>query len=84
MENQENLGTYDAVLIDIDRSLEKTKDASHLHLHYSRAEMYKCGDTAWWTCENLDWKQLGLLIRNILDQDDDHFVEKLINLGKLI
>ena len=65
---QSSNGDYDAVLIDLDRSRPKTELASSLYFHYN-AEMYRCPNSTW-TYENLDWKQLGLLIQFILDVPD--------------
>lgn len=74
---------YHPIFIDIDRSQLKSKRASFLYIKYSRTAMYKCGDSSW-TCENLDWKQLGLLISLILDENEESrhdFVKVLINEG---
>ena len=72
-------GEHCAVLIDINRSIEKTKSASAFYLIYSRAEMYKCGSSDW-TCEHLDWKQLGQLIKGLGEHDDTQggFVKHII------
>lgn len=71
----------EAILIDIDRSRTKTKSSFHLFLRYSRAEMYRC-ESHTWTCENLDWKQLGLLIRE-LTSENHYFLQRLITQGEL-
>lgn len=71
-----------AILIDIDRSENKTKEVSGLFVRYSRAEMYRCPMSTW-TCENLDWKQLGLLIEDVTKSIERHeFIRKLIDCGK--
>lgn len=79
-----------AVLIDLDRSVDTDQDdmnvqrrmAKELYVRYCRAEMYRT-ETNFWTCENLDWKQLGLLIVCIDDStQEDAFVQKLIKEGQ--
>lgn len=71
----------EAILIDIDRSCTKTRKASHLFWRYSQAEMYRCESDVW-TCEHLDWKQLGLLIKTLTSRHHN-FLHKLILCGEL-
>ena len=52
-----------AVLIDLDRCCFCDDEVLE---KYGRSEMYKCVDRTW-TAENLDWKQFGLMITNIME-----------------
>ena len=75
-------GNSRAILIDIDRSCRITDGPSSLYVLYSKSEMYKC-PTASWTCENLDWKQFGMLIQELAGSTHD-FITKLIHNGELL
>lgn len=84
-----------AVLIDLDRSYAHDTDGLEFYYKYARSEMYRCNDRTW-TAENLDWKQFGLMITNIMenrsgtsyhlqtgDGHDDPFIKELCESGKL-
>lgn len=73
-----------AILIDIDRSEPVDKEASSFFVKYSRSAMYQSSSSSW-TCKQLDWKQLGLMIEGFMpDVEPRHeFLRKLILLGKL-
>ena len=72
-------------MIDLDRSQLFSKSCIVVNKHYGRHEMYTPEEETW-TLENLDWKQLVLMISKILDtgsefQDDSGFIQKLIKKG---
>ncbi len=69
------------VLIDLDRSCECEKPALAATALYTTAtdEMYKPLNSTW-TCENLDWLQLGLLLCKVFTSHvNDSFICELKN-----
>lgn len=80
MENICFNSNWEAVLVDVDRSRHTLDKANDLFVLYSRGSMYAV--PAAWTCEQLDWKQFGLLIEELTELPHV-FIDKLKNFGGL-
>lgn len=55
-----------AMLIDFDRSCPKDNPCKGLFIRYGMSVMYKAPDH--WTVDVLDWRQLGIMICSLLDE----------------
>lgn len=85
--------TQEALLIDLDRCSLKDREAEYANVH-GKSTMYSQPSGSSWKAFNLDWRQLGIMIKYILkdppiddyhsitvDSDDDAFLFALFNEG---
>ena len=66
---------YDAdnshvILIDLDRSCAKISEANYVSCSYGNLTMYSSANASW-TTENLDWRQLAIMIQYIILKSPD-------------
>lgn len=59
-----------AMLIDLDRSCEKTERAEFLQSQWGESVMYMAPHSDW-TAEKIDWRQLAIMILAILNGTDN-------------
>ena len=73
----------EVVLIDLDRYETSSKLAMQLQGKYGAVDMYFVPDASW-TFEQLDWKQVGILYRELFPHSADHtYVKTLVDEGEM-
>lgn len=73
----------EVVLIDLDRYQMCSDSAIALQAKYGDVDMYFVPDVSW-TFEQLDWKQVGILYRELFPHSAEHcFVKTLVDEGEM-
>ena len=75
------------ILVDLDRSRNIETGVGSVIELYSNDEMYNPpvgSGTSTWSVSNLDWRQVGLMMKNRICSTDHEFITKLIEEGMLL